>query len=103
MARLKGLDDIVFHAPMCKQKRELVDLMARADIGLQILANVSASYHETSPNKFFDYISAGLPVLDNFPGCLVVLTKQYHCDYAVAPVGAEVGLSKRSSGLQLSV
>jgi hypothetical protein len=33
--------------------------MASADVGMQILANVPAFYYGTSPNKFFDYISAG--------------------------------------------
>lgn len=87
MARAKGLDNIVFHAPVPKQK--LVDLMASADIGLQILANVPAFYYGTSPNKFFDYISAGLPVLNNYPGWLAGLIEQYDCGYAVAPDDAK--------------
>ncbi len=87
MARAKGLDNIVFHAPVPKQK--LVDLMASADIGLQILANVPAFYYGTSPNKFFDYISAGLPVLNNYPGWLAGLIEQHDCGYAVAPDDAE--------------
>lgn len=87
MVRKKGLDSIVFHAPVPKQK--LVGLMASADIGLQILANVPAFYYGTSPNKFFDYISAGLPVLNNYPGWLAGLIQQHDCGYAVAPGDAE--------------
>ncbi|WP_447503053.1 glycosyltransferase, partial [Acinetobacter pittii] len=56
------LNNVVFHNPVNKEK--LAGLMASADIGLQILANVPAFYYGTSPNKFFDYISAGLPVLN---------------------------------------
>lgn len=87
MARAKCLDNIVFHAPVPKQK--LVNLMASADIGLQILANVPAFYYGTSPNKFFDYISAGLPVLNNYPGWLAGLIEQHDCGYAVAPDDVE--------------
>jgi glycosyltransferase involved in cell wall biosynthesis len=86
-ARTKSLDNVIFHEPVPKQK--LVDLMASADIGLQILANVPAFYYGTSPNKFFDYISAGLPVLNNYPGWLAGLIEQYDCGYAVAPDNAE--------------
>ena len=63
-----GLDNVIFHDPVNKSR--LAGLMAGADIGLQTLANVPAFYFGTSPNKFFDYISAGLPVLNNYPGWL---------------------------------
>lgn len=81
-ARLK-LDNVVFHPPVPKQK--LVDLMANADLGLQVLANVSAFYYGTSPNKFFDYISAGLPVLNNYPGWLAQLIQEHDCGFTVPP------------------
>ena len=51
-------------------KTELNKLVASADVGLMVLANVPAFYYGTSPNKFFDYISSGLPVLNNYPGWL---------------------------------
>ena len=54
----RGLDNIVFYDPI--SKLELAGLMAGADLGLQVLGNVPAFYFGTSPNKFFDYISAGL-------------------------------------------
>lgn len=77
------LDNVVFHDPVNKAK--LAGLMASADIGLQILANVPAFYYGTSPNKFFDYISAGLPVLNNYPGWLAELIKKEQCGFAVPP------------------
>ncbi|MFW1503924.1 glycosyltransferase family 4 protein, partial [Vibrio parahaemolyticus] len=52
------LNNVVFHPPVNKQK--LAGLMASADVGMQVLANIPAFYYGTSPNKFFDYISAGL-------------------------------------------
>lgn len=77
------LDNVIFHDPVNKAK--LADLMASADIGLQILANVPAFYYGTSPNKFFDYISAGLPVLNNYPGWLAELITKEQCGFAVPP------------------
>ena len=77
------LDNVIFHNPVNKAK--LAGLMASADIGLQILANVPAFYYGTSPNKFFDYISAGLPVLNNYPGWLAELITKEQCGFAVLP------------------
>ncbi|MEA3587666.1 glycosyltransferase family 4 protein [Pseudidiomarina sp. 1APP75-27a] len=86
-AEVMELDNVVFHKPVPKQ--DLVDLMADADIGLQVLANVPAFYYGTSPNKFFDYISAGLPVLNNYPGWLAEMIREYNCGYAVSPDNPE--------------
>ena len=49
------------------------------------LANVPAFYYGTSPNKFFDYISCGLPVLNNYPGWLADMIAEYGCGQAVTP------------------
>ncbi|HBH37855.1 MAG TPA: glycosyltransferase WbuB, partial [Curvibacter sp.] len=65
-AQREGLDIVVFHEPV--NKARLAGLMAATDVGMQILDNVPAFYYGTSPNKFFDYIAAGLPVLNNYPG-----------------------------------
>jgi len=80
-AARERLDNVVFHDPVNKAK--LAGLMAAADLGLQILANVPAFYYGTSPNKFFDYIAAGLPVLNNYPGWLAEMIREHHCGFAV--------------------
>lgn len=77
------LSNVIFHDSVDKTK--LAGLMSEADIGLQILANVPAFYYGTSPNKFFDYIAAGLPVLNNYPGWLAELIKQEDAGYTVSP------------------
>ena len=79
----EGLDNVVFHEPV--DKRRLAGLMSSTDIGLQILANIPAFYYGTSPNKFFDYISAGVPVLNNYPGWLAELIEANGCGFAVPP------------------
>lgn len=85
-ARREGLDNVVFHEPVSKAR--LAGLMAATDLGLQILDNVPAFYYGTSPNKFFDYIAAGLPVLNNYPGWLAELIRQHRCGFAVPPASA---------------
>lgn len=82
-AEAQGLDNCIFLAPISKKK--LTSLQRGADAGLMILANVPAFYYGTSPNKFFDYISTGLPVLNNYPGWLAELIQQNHCGVAVPP------------------
>ncbi len=82
-ATREGLDNVVFHDPVNKAK--LAGLMAATDLGLQILANVPAFYYGTSPNKFFDYIAAGLPVLNNYPGWLAEMITEHRCGFAVPP------------------
>jgi glycosyltransferase involved in cell wall biosynthesis len=82
-AKRKGFDNIIFHDPV--NKARLAQLMAGADIGMQLLANVPAFYYGTSPNKFFDYIAAGLPVLNNYPGWLADMISEHHCGYTVIP------------------
>ncbi|MFT6920064.1 MAG: glycosyltransferase involved in cell wall biosynthesis [Cognaticolwellia sp.] len=86
-AKLEGLDNVIFHPPVNKSK--LADLMKGADIGLQLLANIPAFYYGTSPNKFFDYISASLPVINNYPGWLADMIKDNNCGYAIEPDNAE--------------
>ncbi len=82
-AKAEGLDNVVFHDPVNKER--LAGLMASADLGLQVLANIPAFYFGTSPNKFFDYIASGLPVLNNYPGWLAEMIVSEDCGFAVAP------------------
>jgi len=82
-AEREGLDNVIFHAPVGKER--LAGLMEAADVGMQLLANVPAFYYGTSPNKFFDYIAAGLPVLNNYPGWLAELIVERACGYAIPP------------------
>lgn len=82
-ATTDGLTNVIFVDPV--DKARLAQLMAGADIGMQILANIPAFYFGTSPNKFFDYIAAGLPVLNNYPGWLAEQIIENECGFAVPP------------------
>jgi glycosyltransferase involved in cell wall biosynthesis len=76
-AEENNLTNIVFLDPV--EKRQLAALMNRSNIGLQLLKNIPEFYYGTSPNKFFDYISSGLPVLVNYPGWIADLVTEFNC------------------------
>lgn len=82
-AKSIGLKNIIFLDPV--PKHLLACYLRGADIGMQILKNVPAFYYGTSPNKFFDYIAAGLPVLNNYPGWLAEIIERNDCGFAVPP------------------
>ena len=67
------------------KKTDRARITASFDCGLQILADVPAFYFGTSPNKFFDFISAGLPVVTNYPGWLAGFISGHQCGIAVPP------------------
>jgi glycosyltransferase involved in cell wall biosynthesis len=82
-AQSEGLQNVVFVDSI--SKNTLAEQLPRAHVGLMLLRNVPAFYYGTSPNKFFDYLSAGLPVLTNYPGWVADLVTQHQCGAAVAP------------------
>jgi glycosyltransferase involved in cell wall biosynthesis len=50
-----------------------------------VLRDVPAFYRGTSPNKFFDYLAAGIPVVNNYPGWLAGLIAENRCGIVVPP------------------
>jgi glycosyltransferase involved in cell wall biosynthesis len=79
----EGLVNCLFRDLVPKER--LAELLAASDVGMQLLANVPAFYYGTSPNKFFDYIASGLPVLNNYPGWLAEMIDKHECGIAVPP------------------
>lgn len=82
-AEAEGLASVLFRDIM--PKPELARVMQRADAGMMVLADIEAFYHGTSPNKFFDYISNGLAVINNYPGWLACLITEHEAGVAVPP------------------
>lgn len=82
-ARTEDLTNCLFFPPV--KKTEVAQITASLDCGLQILANLPAFYYGTSPNKFFDYTSAGLPVVSNYPGWISDLIVENGCGIVVPP------------------
>ena len=84
----RSKDENIFNCkfldPMPKQKL-FSYLTNNCDVGLMILDNIPAFYYGTSPNKFFDYISLGLPVINNYPGWLADIIKKNNCGIVISP------------------
>ena len=85
-AEKEGLDNCLFFDPV--PKTVLNKIVSSADIGLMVLKNVPAFYYGTSPNKFFDYIASGLPVVNNYPGWLSDMITENKCGVVVPPDNA---------------
>lgn len=73
VVREKKLNDKVFFFGKIKQE-ELLKYTSGADIGLAIIENISLSYFYALPNKMFEYIYCGLPVIaSNLPQMKAVI------------------------------
>jgi glycosyltransferase involved in cell wall biosynthesis len=79
----EGLDNVVFSNPL-PDKSKLAEIVAACDIGLTIYKNLPILY-TCSPNKMFDTLAAGKPVLTNMPGWLGDLVTQNHCGVFAEP------------------
>lgn len=66
-ARAMGLENVRFLAPV--PKVEMANMLARANAGLAILKPLEG-YKTTYPNKVFDYMAAGLPVVLGIDGVI---------------------------------
>ncbi len=66
-------------------KEQLAQLLPKMDVGLMILRNLPEFYYGTSPNKFFDYIACGLPILNNYPGWLADMIGEHQLGRVVQP------------------
>ena len=80
----EGLDGYISWVDPLK-KPELAKILPQMDVGMQILKNVPAFYRGTSPNKFFDYLAGGIPILNNYPGWLAETIKENNCGVVVPP------------------
>lgn len=87
-AKIENIENCKFIDPMPKGDL-FTYLQKEASVGLMILDNIPAFYFGTSPNKFFDYIALGLPVINNYPGWLAELITDYNCGLAIEPENPE--------------
>jgi glycosyltransferase involved in cell wall biosynthesis len=65
-AARRGLSNVRFLDPI--PRSDIAGLFAAADVGLHVLADVPLFRYGVSPNKLYDYMAAGLPVVSNSPG-----------------------------------
>ncbi len=80
----EGLVNCQFLPPI--PKPQLAEILGRSvHVGLMVLDDIPAFYRGTSPNKFFDYLSCGLPVVNNYPGWLAELIREHYLGIPVHP------------------
>lgn len=89
-AQEKQLSNVRFMEPL--PKSAIPALLSAADAGLHVLADVGLFRSSVSPNKLFDYMAAGLPVLTNVPGYCGDLVREADCGVAVEPSDLACGL-----------
>lgn len=94
-AERRGLGNVRFLDPIAKN--EIPDLLAAADIGLHVLADVDLFRSAVSPNKVFDYMAAGLPTLTNCPGLVADLVTRAGAGTCVGPADVASGLLELAS------
>lgn len=80
----EGVGSLIIWIPSMP-KKELAQLLPAFDVGLMLLANFPIYYYGTSPNKFFDYISSGIPILNNYPGWLADMINKENLGKAILP------------------
>lgn len=84
------LDNVELRDPV--PKSEMPSLLAAADIGIHVLADVPLFKYGVSPNKLFDYLAAGRCVISNSGGDVAALVDEAAAGVAVAPEGLAAGL-----------
>ena len=60
-------------------------LRNHVNVGLMVLKDIPEFYNSTSPNKFFDYLSSGLPILINYPGWIADIVVSNQIGISVEP------------------
>ena len=77
-----GLTNVVFLPSV--PKRQMPHILAAADAGIAILKPIEA-YKTTYPNKVFDYMASGRPVLLAIDGVMREVVEAAHCGLFVTP------------------
>ncbi|HEX2983612.1 MAG TPA: glycosyltransferase [Ignavibacteriales bacterium] len=62
---------------------ELLNYTAGADIGASLIENISISYYYALPNKLFEYIMAGLPVISSDLPQMKKIVEEYDTGYVL--------------------
>lgn len=89
------LKNVTFLPPI--PKREMPAILRAADIGLAILKPLE-EYKTTYPNKVFDYMAAGLPILLVIDGVIRQVVEAAECGLFVPPGDAQA-LAKAAKAL----
>ncbi|MEU4470492.1 glycosyltransferase family 4 protein [Micromonospora sp. NPDC023888] len=91
-AKALGIPNVRFLDPV--PKSEIPDLLHAADVGVHVLADVELFRAGVSPNKVFDYMAAGLPIVTNSPGTVGDLVLGADSGYVTPPGHLAHGLAQ---------
>jgi len=91
-AARRGLMNIKFFDPI--PKAEIPRIYAACDIGLHCLADMELFKSAVSPNKLYDYMAAGLPVITNTSGEVASIVE--HAGAGVAVANGDIASGVRS-------
>lgn len=86
----QGIMNVQFLDPV--PKSQIPELLHAADIGIHCLADVPIFRSGVSPNKIYDYMAAGLPIVTNTPGEVAELIEQAQAGVGVPPDQLSAGL-----------
>lgn len=81
-ARDEGLDNVIFSGPT--PKHLMAELVSAVDVCMTIFKNVPV-LRTCSPNKLFDALAAGKPILTNMPGWLGDIAEEEKTGVLVRP------------------
>jgi len=86
-AASRGLHNVEFRDSVSKEA--IAEILQSADAGLMILRDATLFSFGVSPNKLFDYLAAGLPVVCNVPGEVARMLEKSSAGIQVASGSAE--------------
>ncbi|MCS7012833.1 MAG: glycosyltransferase [Chloroherpetonaceae bacterium] len=83
--------------------QELLPLTASADIGVALIEPLSESYQLALPNKLFEYVMAGVPVLTTDLPAMKEIVEQHKVGLAVPATADEKSLAEAVITLQSKI
>lgn len=93
-----GLANVSFMPAVAKS--EMPKLLLAADVGVHCLADVPLFRYGVSPNKLYDYMAAGKPVVTNTPGEMADLVEVSGSGVAVSPASLAEGMTIMSEATE---
>jgi glycosyltransferase involved in cell wall biosynthesis len=84
LARTEGVSDRV-EFPGAVSPDELVETISEASVGLALIQPVCLSYRMSLPNKVFEYVAAGLPVLGSDLPAISALVNEHRIGLLAEP------------------
>lgn len=86
-AKAENLDNVKFYPPMPKTR--IAEITAKCDVGLMVNSDIPLFHYGNSPNKYFEFLAAGLPMLTNMKGFVENGVKDNKCGLFSEPHDAD--------------